>query len=228
MKLSALLTSAAAIAAAALVAAPAHAQVSPELKAQCSSCHALEKPANPTLARLWARKGPDLWYAGDKFNQPWLVKWLQKPTPIRPGGVMWFNIAKPGEPRDTLDTSQLKPHPAVDQATATKFAADLMKLKSGGLVVAGAYKTDPPANMTMAKMGFTKLRGCVACHSDVPGNGGVSGPAFHDADERLQPDFVYAYAKDPQAFDKYVWMPRAGLNDADLQRLTAYIISTKK
>jgi cytochrome c2 len=219
MKTFPLLTSALAIAAAAFVAAaPAAAQVSPELKAQCSSCHALEKPAAPSVARLWSRKGPDLWYAGDKFNQPWLVKWLQKPTPIRPGGVMWFNLAKPGEPRDTLDTSQLKP----------QLADGLMKLKSGGLVVPGAYKADPPTNMTMAKMAFGKLRGCAACHSDVPGQGGLSGPAFHDADERLQPDFVFAYAKDPQAFDRYVWMPKTALTDQDLQRLTAYIVSNKK
>lgn len=227
MKLQALLAGVAAIAAA-VSAVPAAAQISPELKAQCSACHALEKPANPTLARLWSRKGPDLWYAGDKFNQPWLVKWLQKPTPIRPGGVMWFNIAKPGDPRDTLDTSQLKPHPAVDAATAAKLADQLMKLKSGGLVTPGAYKTDAAPNMTMAKMAFGKLRGCVACHSDKPGEGGLSGPAFHDADERLQPDFVYAYTKDPQAFDRYVWMPKASLTDQDLQRLTAYIVSKKQ
>jgi cytochrome c2 len=224
---AALLASVAAIAALAWT-VPAAAQVSPDLKAQCSSCHALEKPATPSVARLWSRKGPDLWYAGDKFNQPWLVKWLQKPTPIRPGGVMWFNLAKPGEPRDTLDTSQLKPHPAVDAATAAKLADGLMKLKSGGLVVPGAYKTDAPPNMTMAKMAFGKLRGCAACHSYVPGQGGLSGPAFHDADARLQPDFVYAYAKDPQAFDRYVWMPKASLTDQDLQRLTAYIVSNKK
>ncbi len=224
MKLTVLLSSVAAII---VAAAPAAAQVSPELKAQCSSCHALEKPAAPSVARLWSRKGPDLWYAGDKFNQPWLVKWLQKPTPIRPGGVMWFNLAKPGEPRDTLDTSQLKPHPSVNAATAAKLADGLMKLKSGGLVVPGAYKTDPPPNMTMAKMSFGKLRGCAACHSDRPGEGGLSGPAFHDADERLQADYVYAYAKDPQAFDRYVWMPKMALTDQDLQRLTAYIVSKK-
>ena len=49
------------------------------LTAQCASCHALTKPANSTVDHLWTRKGPDLWYAGDKFNRDWLVGWLQNP-----------------------------------------------------------------------------------------------------------------------------------------------------
>ena len=91
-----------------------------ELTSQCASCHALTKPADATLDRLWSRKGPDLWYAGDKFNRDWLVAWLQKPTVIRPGGVLWFKHAKPGEPRDTIDSAAVEKHPAVDAATARK------------------------------------------------------------------------------------------------------------
>src|SRR3546814_6228355 len=60
---------------------------SPELTSQCASCHALTRPADTTVEHLWNRKGPDLWYAGDKFNREWLVGWLQNPTTIRPGGV---------------------------------------------------------------------------------------------------------------------------------------------
>src|SRR5690554_69421 len=71
---------------------------SPELTAQCTSCHALTKPADTTVEHLWTRKGPDLWYAGDKFNRDWLVGWLQNPTTIRPGGVMWLKHTKLGDP----------------------------------------------------------------------------------------------------------------------------------
>src|SRR3546814_2688297 len=48
---------------------------SPELTSQCASCHALTRPADTTVEHLWNRKGPDLWYAGDKFNREWLVGW---------------------------------------------------------------------------------------------------------------------------------------------------------
>ena len=207
-----------------LTAGAANAQGAGDLKGQCSACHALEKPAAPSVDRLWSRKGPDLWYAGDKFNREWLVKWLQHPTPVRPGGVMWFRHAKPGEPRDVLDVDDVPAHPAVDAATAARLADALMGLKSSGLVTPGAFKAEG-ANLTMGKMAFDKLRGCAACHQAKAGEGGVSGPQLYDAGERLQPDFTLAYIKDPQAFDRFVWMPRLPLADQDLQRLAAYLKS---
>lgn len=198
-----------------------------DLAGQCAECHALTKPADASVDRLWTRKGPDLWYAGDKFNREWLVDWLQAPTAIRPGGVLWFKHAKPGEPRDTLDTTAVAKHMAVDAATAAKLADALMALKSGGLVPEGAYKPEG-LNMMMAKMAFGKLRGCVACHQDKPGQGGLSGPALYDAGKRLRPDFILAYTKNPQAFDPHVWMPTLTLTDTDLQRLTGYVASLGK
>ncbi len=208
--------------AAAMLTQPATAETAADLKAQCGACHALEKPATPTLDRLWARKGPDLWYAGDKFNRDWLVQWLQAPTTIRPGGVLWFNHAKPGEPRDAIDTAAVPKHMAVSAAAASGFADALMALKSSGLMPAEPFKAEGQ-NLMMGAMAFNKLRGCTACHQDKPGNGGLSGPQLYDAGKRLQANFVLAYTQDPQKFDRYVWMPRLTLSAQDLQRITAYI-----
>lgn len=210
-----------AIAVAAL-AQPATAENAGDLKTQCGACHALEKPATPTLDRLWTRKGPDLWYAGDKFNRDWLVQWLQAPTTIRPGGVLWFNHAKPGDPRDTIDTAAVPKHMAVSAAAAPGFADALMALKSTGLMPTEPFKAEGQ-NLMMGAMAFGKLRGCVACHQDKPDRGGLSGPQLYDAGKRLQANFVLAYTQDPQKFDRYVWMPRLTLTPQDLQRITAYI-----
>jgi mono/diheme cytochrome c family protein len=198
-----------------------------ELTSQCASCHALTKPADATLDRLWSRKGPDLWYAGDKFNRDWLVAWLQKPTVIRPGGVLWFKHAKPGEPRDTIDSAAVEKQPAVAAATAGKLADQLLLLNSDGLVPEGAFKPEA-ANAAMGKLGFSKLRGCVACHQDAPGTGGVSGPELYDAGQRLRPDYVIAYTRNPQQFDPHIWMPTLTLSDPDLQRITGYVTSLGK
>ena len=54
------------------------------LQSQCASCHALAKPEPDALERLITRNGPDLYYAGVKFNKEWLAAWLQNPTVIRP------------------------------------------------------------------------------------------------------------------------------------------------
>jgi mono/diheme cytochrome c family protein len=210
----------------ALAATAAGAQGGGDLKA-CAACHALEKPASPTLERLWERKGPDLWYAGDKFNRPWLVQWLQKPTVIRPGGALWVKHAKAGEPRDTIDTAAVPKHEAVDAATAEKLADALMKLKGEGLLADSKFDPATAAG-PMGKLAFGKLRGCSSCHQDKPGEGGLSGPELYDAGARLQPAYVYAYAKDPQKFDRFVWMPRFALSDPDLQRITSYISTLGK
>lgn len=197
------------------------------IPASCASCHALTKPDNPTVERLWNRKGPDLWYAGDKFNRDWLVSWLQNPTPIRPGGVLWFKHAMPGSPRDTLDTAAIEKHPPVDTASAPRIADALLQLKSAGLVNPGEFKPEG-VNLTMGQMSFGKLRGCTSCHQDKPGQGGLSGPELYDAGKRLKPDYVLAYTRDPQQFDRFIWMPRLTLTDADLQRLTGYVASLGK
>ena len=233
MRLPLLFAASGAIAALTFAARPAPAEPAAatgaiaDIPASCASCHALTKPETPTVERLWTRKGPDLWYAGDKFNREWLVSWLQNPAPIRPGGVMWFKHAKPGEPRDTIDTASIEKHPAVDAATATKLADALLHLKGEGLIVEGEFKPEG-VNLTMGQMSFGKLRGCVSCHQDKPGQGGVSGPQLHDAGKRLKPDYVLAYTRDPQKFDHFIWMPRLTLSDPDLQRLTGYIATLGK
>lgn len=200
------------------------------LKAQCAECHALTKPENATLERLWERQGPDLQYAGSKFKKTWLVAWLQNPTVIRPGGVMYSKLAKPaataGEP-DTIDTAQLKPHMKLAKGDAEAAAAALMELKApSDLVVKGAFKAEP-VNVMFASMLFTKLRGCTSCHASKPGNGGLSGPDLVDAGNRLEPDFIASYIKDPQKFDPHIWMPTLELTDADIQKLTGYIATMK-
>jgi len=229
MKAPVVMAACASIAVLAFAARPASVDaqsVSSELGAQCASCHALTRPSDTTVDHLWTRKGPDLWYAGDKFNRDWLVGWLQNPTTIRPGGVMWFKHAKAGDPRDTIDTAAVEKHPKVDAATAERLADALLQLKSG-LVPEGAFKPEA-VNMTMGKLAFGKLRGCVACHQDQPGQGGLSGPQLYDAGQRLRPDYVLAYTKDPQQFDPHVWMPTLTLSEPDLQRLTGYIMSLGK
>src|SRR3546814_12257688 len=107
----------------------------------CSADLALTRPADTTVEHLWNRKGPDLWYAGDKFNREWLVGWLQNPTTIRPGGVMWFKHAKAGDPHDTIDTAAVETQPKVDEATAEKLADDRL-LPERWVVLIVAYQTE--------------------------------------------------------------------------------------
>jgi mono/diheme cytochrome c family protein len=209
------------------------ADVTSAMQSQCAQCHALKAPAPAelTVDRIWQRKGPDLYYAGAKYNQPWLVNWLQAPKPIRPAGEFYFKHVKLGAKEDVVDASTLTPPMKPSKNEATAYAAALMELKGApGLVEKGSYKQQP-GSAAMAAMFFNKLRGCSACHQNAPGTGGLSGPELYTGGERLQADYIHDYIKDPQKFDPHIWMPKLGLNEADLQRLTGYIVglsATKK
>lgn len=194
------------------------------VESKCAACHAMTKPANGGVDHIWQRQGPDLWYAGSKFNQAWLESWLTAPTRIRPAGEFYRKHIKTGAESDVVDPSTLADHMALPKPDAKAVASYLMTLTApDGLVTTGAYK-GAAANARMGEMFFKKLRGCSACHATEPGGGGLSGPTLYGAPDRLQPDYIYGYIKNPQAFDPGIWMPRLNLSEPDLQRLTGYIL----
>ncbi|WP_052292026.1 c-type cytochrome [Candidatus Methylacidiphilum infernorum] len=197
------------------------------LQRQCASCHALTRPADSSLERLWNRKGPDLYYAGLKFQKDWLIKWLEQPTVIRPAGEFYFKHIKATPKGDEIDPATLSPHPKLSAKEAEAVANTLMSLKPEGLVTAGQFKNEP-INPTIGAMFFGKLRGCSSCHATKEGGGGLSGPQLYNAGDRLQADFVYSFIQDPQKFEPHIWMPKLDLAEADLQRLTSYLMSLRE
>lgn len=195
---------------------------------QCVSCHAVNAPARSAdhLERIWQRKGPDLYHAGDKFREAWLAAWLQAPTPIRPGGVMYSRHLTAGEEGDQIDIAAVEQHPTLDAAAAASVAEHLTSLHAPeGYLEDIEIGTPSRMDAKMGRLFFKKLRGCAACHQDGAGEGGRSGPQLYTAGKRLTPEYVYSYMKNPQKFDPGVWMPDLGLNETDLKRLTAYVLS---
>jgi len=192
------------------------------LKAQCSGCHNLSGPAPTTLKGLWERKGPDLFYAGNKYKAEWMEAWLQKPTRIRPAGMFYADHVKPGPKGDVIDTSSLITHPSLSAKDAEEVTEALMKRKAlSNLIKPGEYKTGT-ISRTMGELMFDKFRGCLACHEIEPGYGGLSGPEVYTAGKRLQEDYLISYMRDPQAWDPKIFMPNRHLSDRDLQKFVHY------
>lgn len=192
------------------------------LKSQCGSCHNLTGPAPTTLKDLWARKGPDLFYAGNKYQEAWMKAWLQKPTRIRPAGMFYADHVKPGPKGDEIDTSGLITHPSLSAADAEEVTESLMKRKAlSNLIQAGEYHPGT-ISKSMGEMMFDKFRGCLACHEIEPGYGGLSGPEVYTAGKRLQEDYLISYMRNPQAWDPKIFMPNRHLTDADLQKFVHY------
>lgn len=194
------------------------------LQSRCSECHNLTGPAPTTIQGVWERKGPDLFYAGNKYRQEWLESWLQEPTRIRPAGMFYGdNIVDGDDGVDAIDESKLVDHMPLSAQDAAAAAAALMTLRGGDdLVKPGEYK-EGSIGLSMGEMMFDKFRGCLACHQIESEYGGRSGPEVYTAAKRLQADWMISYMRNPQAWDSRSFMPNRHLSDADLQKLVHYM-----
>ena len=183
--------------------------------AGCLECHYTDGPAREqTIDDQLAKKGPELWYAGSKFQKDWLQAWLAQPQPIRP---MKFNSLTEKNPGDHQALS------GEDVANVTDF---LMGLTSSD-VEAGAIE---PKNNPKGRLIFTKKMPCSGCHQfeDKKGlAGGLMGPTLVGAGKRLNPDWIYAYLLKPKVFKPVKMMPVFVdiLRDKDMQDVAAYVAS---
>lgn len=194
------------------------------LQKDCASCHNLKGPAPQTLQALWDRKGPDLFYAGNKYRREWLVEWLQKPQRIRPAGEFYGKHIKPGVKRDEVDTTALENHVALSKDDAVGVAAELMKLKPHDDLIAKEKIEPGTISKQMGEMAFDKFMGCMACHLIEPDYGGFSGPELYTAGKRLQPEYIASYIRSPQAWDPKIWMPNKHVSDANIQKMVHYLV----
>jgi len=192
------------------------------LESSCVECHDLKGAGPANLAELWALKGPNLSYAGNKYKQAWLEQWLTAPTRIRPAGMFYGNHIKPGADEDVIKEDSLDKHVALSASEAKAVAAALMQRKAKSeLVTPGAYKPGT-ISMRMGELVFDKFRGCLGCHQIEPGYGGSSGPEVYTVGNRLQEDYIISFIQNPQAWSPLTFMPNRPLKDKDLQKLVHY------
>ena len=193
------------------------------LQKDCVSCHNINGSAAQTLKEAFAKKGPDLSYAGNKYRQEWLVSWLQKPERIRPAGMYYGEHIKPGSKGDEIDASTLTDHVALPKADATAIAAELMKLKPHDDLIAKEKIEPGTITKQMGEMNFDKFWGCMACHLIEPDFGGFSGPELYTAGKRLQPEFMASFIRNPQAWEPKTWMPNKEVSNGGIQKMVNYL-----
>jgi mono/diheme cytochrome c family protein len=193
------------------------------LAARCAGCHNLTGPSPGTPAALRARKGPDLFYAGEKYRAGWITKWLQAPARIRPAGMYYGDHVKATDKWDTVDTATLAPHVRLSEDDAEAAEAALMTRKAKAALLKGVEVKPASVSLAMGDLMFDKFKGCIACHQSAPDYGGFSGPELYTAARRLTPAYMYSYMKNPQAWDPGIWMPVMPLKEADLNKLVRYL-----
>ena len=184
----------------------------------CGDCHYTVGPAKEkTIDDQLAKKGPELWYAGSKFQKAWLTGWLADPKPIRP---MKFNDLTKENPGD---------HPKLAGAEAASVTDFLMSLTSAD-VASGKVK---PKRNPKGRQIFTKKMPCSGCPQYTGRKkkiaGGRSGPSLVEAGVRLNPDWILAYLQKPKVFKPVKMMPVfAGLlSDKDMLNVARYVANFK-
>jgi len=197
---------------------------------KCLGCHNVSGPAPTTFEGVLIRKAPGLFYAGSKFNRPWLVGWLQNPTVIRLSGMMFLNHVDTAGGKDTIRRDSIKPCPAELSPEEAEAAADyLMTLKDPAMKT-GVVDPTKKFSKAKARRMFTKQLPCVGCHRIKLGKrelGGISAPDLAEAGRRLNPDWVYARIENPQYWDPKTWMPRIELSHKKRELLTLFVSSMK-
>ena len=184
----------------------------------CNGCHYTDGPAKEkTIDDQLAKKGPELWYAGSKFQAPWLEAWLQDPQPIRPLAYNSITDKNPGD------------HPKMAAADAATMTAYLMSLVSAD-VEAGTVKAK---RNPKGRLIFGKKMPCSGCHQspDKKGNvsGGLTGPSLVGANTRLNPDWILAYMLKSDVFKPVKDMPNfVGLmSEKDMLNVSRHVASFK-
>jgi len=193
------------------------------LKERCASCHELKGPAPTTVEAVRARKGPDLFYAGNKYRAEWLQDWLQNPVRIRLAGAFYADNLRATDKWDVVDTAKLPSHVALGEDDAEAVTAALMSKRAADDLIAKVTLKKERVNLMMGDMLFDKFKGCIACHMSEPDYGGFSGPELYTAAKRLQPEYIYSYIQSPQAWDPKIWMPDPMLKAKDINKLVTYM-----
>jgi len=191
---------------------------------KCGACHRVTPPpAEETLRDRVAQRGPDLWFAGSKFQPRWLAAWLPAPKPL--SGIRYDRLRP--EPGPVA-------HPAAPAADVPDLVAYLTSLKDPQMRT-GVISVQGPLNPMDAIQGrilFGKEQQCFACHKTQTRYGaevgGSTAPSLVDAGARLNPDWIYSYLLHPR---RYVPVPRmpiytgaaAGYTDDQMAELARYI-----
>ena len=197
---------------------------------RCASCHDAAGPAPRTFEGVLGRKAPDLFYAGSKFNRPWLVGWLQSPTVIRRAGTMFLEHIVTEDGKDAIREDTVEPCPAGLSPQEAEAVADYLMTLEDAAMKTGVVDPGKKFSRPRAFRLFSKQLPCIGCHTAKFGKktmGGVSGPSLTTAGQRLNPDWVYARIDNPQYWDAKTWMPRIEMSHRKRELLTLFIGSMK-
>lgn len=179
------------------------------VKEQCVTCHKFEGEPESKFNL----KGPDLMWGGNKYQRPWLIRWLTgKEENLYPNGYRWDKGTGP------------QPHVVLSQegaeSVADYFEKNLLDPRIKKSFVDLSTLTEMEAAFGAE---IYKKFSCLGCHQIKEDGQKIGGPisvTLYDAGNRYNLDWWSRFAENPQDFT-----PHSGEYLADLSMLGArYII----
>lgn len=190
----------------------------------CVGCHRLVGVDPPAIL------GPDLTNLGTKVGREWIYKWLKEPRTIVDGSghAVVNGVETEEEPR--------MPFFRLTEGELRGLSAYLSSRKGTPVV---PYKFDPRVvaawekNPELVDQGEVRFRQmfCSTCHSlavtragETKLVGGDIGPELTKAGSKVNPDWLVAWLRNPQAYLPNSQMPRYEWSDEDLYKVSQYVL----
>jgi len=170
----------------------------------CARCHMVKLPEGGSLEA--DHDAPSLSHIADKTTREWIYAWLKDPQAYAASATM---------PNFKLNDEEVRDISAFLMAHSTPLSGDTLTLpQSAG--------SDPTAGASLYGESF-----CASCHAvqNAAGNvvGGDIGPELTRIGNKVKPEWLAAWIKDPRAYDPRTGMPQYRFSDAQIVVLTGYL-----
>ena len=193
------------------------------VKFNCTACHQLQDIERPAML------GPDLTNIGAKVSREWIYKWLNEPRTLADanGNVVVNGVATdPRMPKFDLSDVELR---ALSAYLSVQHVKPLAPSKISMNVVNSHGKDQ--AAIDDGQTRFNQMF-CVTCHSiavdrggEVKLIGGDIGPELTKVGNKVKPEWLVAWLKDPQGYLEHTKMPRFEWSDKDLYQVSQYLLN---
>ncbi len=181
---------------------------------QCSTCHKFQG----THESKFNLKGPDLMWAGDKYQRDWLLRWLTGKEPnLYPKGYRWDK------------GTRAQPHVVLSKDGAENVADYFEKNLNDARVKKNAIDLSDFSEM---ESGFGakifKEFSCLGCHQIKEDGKSIGGPIsadLFDSGNRYNVDWLLRFALNPQDFTPHSGEYLADLSELGVRYIVGYLMT---
>ncbi len=172
----------------------------------CVHCHTVKLPNGSTMKAT--DDPPSLSHIADKTTREWTYAWLKDPQAYAATATM---------PNFKLSDDDARDMSAFLIVNSTPQQGDTATL-------AAKASPDPAAGASLYGESF-----CASCHAvqNAAGNlvGGDVGPELTRVGNKVKPEWLHAWLRNPRNYDEETAMPHFRLNDSQIATLSGFLLA---